>query len=427
MEATRPRWVPVLAVCAAGGLLVATPSATAEADGATAADRVYYVDSRQGDDAASGTSPARAWRSLDNVNAAGLRPGDTVRLRRGSSWSGPLTLGAKGTAARPVTVEPYGAGPAPKISGTGADCVVIRGSYVRVAGVRASNCRWAGFEVGGSRNELDGVLADRNVSGVQIIGTHNVVRNSVLTRNDRMSVDDSGGDDDSGAFGVLLNGDDNLVVGNVITGSYASSHDYVTDGAAVEVFNGDRNRVVRNIARDNETFVELGAEKGKTATGNLFANNVVTSSRRRGSFLVTRGPGHAVGPVRGTIAVQNSVYLPARDTIGWSCHDGCSPAILRMRNNVIVVGGQMGFEDGKGADEGGSVYLGRSRRFSLGPKSVVADPRFRGRDDLRLRAGSPAIGRGLRLGPSWYGGAEPFRDLAGHPLSGTPDAGAYQN
>ncbi|GAA3068714.1 hemolysin [Streptosporangium carneum] len=425
MESTRPRWtVPVLAVLAASGLLAAAPMS---AEAGAGAGGVYYVDSKGGDDSASGTSPAKAWRSLDNVNAVKLRPGDVVRLKRGSAWRGPLTLDAKGTAAKPISVEPYGKGSAPKISGTDDECVVIEGAYLRVSGLRASNCRWAGFQLGGTRNELDGVLADRNVSGVHVVGAHNVVRNSVLTRNDRMSVNDSGGDNDSGAFGVLLNGDDNLITGNVITGSYAASHDYGTDGAAVEVFNGDRNRVTRNIARDNETFVELGAEKGKTATGNLFAYNVVTSSRKRGSFLVTRGPGHVVGPVLGTVAVQNSVYLPARDTIGWSCHDGCSPGILRMRNNVVVVGGQMGFEDGKGADEGGSVYMGRSRRFKLGSKSVVADPRFRSRDDLRLRPGSPALDRGLKLDPEWYGGTAMAHDLAGNPLSGTPDAGAYQN
>lgn len=423
MKSTRPRWITAaLATLTAGGLLVVvTPPAGAKAR------NVYYVDSRRGDDSAPGTSPAKAWRSLESVNATELRPGDVVLLRRGGSWKGPLRLGARGTAARPISVEPYGKGPAPRISGTDDDCVVLSGSHLLVAGVRASNCRWSGFELGGSHNELNGVLADRNVAGVHVIGSHNVIRNSVLTRNNRMSVNDSGGDNDSGAFGVLLNGDDNLVARNVITGSYAASHDYGTDGAAVEVFNGDRNRVVQNIARDNETFVELGAEKGKTASGNLFAGNVVTSSQRRGSFLITRGPGHVVGPVLGTVAVHNSVYLPARDTIGWSCHDGCSPGILRLRNNVVVVGGQMGFEDGKGADEGGSVYQGESRRFRLGPRSVVADPRFRSRDDLRLRPGSPALGRGLKLGPDWYGGPPPARDVSGSPMSGPSDAGAYQH
>ncbi|HEX4812942.1 MAG TPA: right-handed parallel beta-helix repeat-containing protein [Nonomuraea sp.] len=413
----------LLSVAVMASLLPAVPAAAASAQAGT----TYYVDSRAGDDAAAGTSPSTAWRSLDMVNAADLKPGDTVAVKRGSSFPGTLTLAAKGTAGAPITVKAYGKGPLAKISGQEADCVVISGSYWKVGGLRASGCRWAGFQIDGDHNELRGVQADRNIAGVFVTasGSRNTVRDSVLTDNNRMSVNDEGGDNDSGAFGVLLNGDDNVVTGNTITGSFAKSADYGLDGAAVEVFNGDRNVITRNVSRNNETFTELGAQKGKTATGNVFAFNVVTSSRGRGSFLITRGAGHIVGPVKGTVAVHNSVHLPAKNTIGWSCHDGCSPSILKLRNNVIVVGGEAGWEDGAGADEAGNVYRGRVR-FTLGPKSVVADPRFVSRTDLRLRPGSPALGRGLSLTPRWYGGKAFAKDAAGRRVAGAPDAGAYQ-
>jgi hypothetical protein len=406
-------------------LLPAVPAAAVSAQAGT----TYYVDSKAGDDAAAGTGASTAWKSLDRVNAADLKPGDTVAVKRGGSFTGTLTLSAKGTPARPITLQAYGKGPLAKISGSAdADCVVISGDHWRVSGLRASGCRWAGFQIGGDHNVLSGVQADRNIAGVYVTpsGSRNVIRDSVLTDNNRMSVNDEGGDNDSGAFGVLLNGDDNVVTGNTITGSFAKSHDYGTDGAAVEIFNGDRNVVTRNVARNNETFTELGAQKGKTATGNVFAFNVVTSSRNRGSFLVTRGAGHVVGPVKGTIAVHNSVYLPAKDTVGWSCHDGCAPSILKLRNNVIVVGGEAGWEDGKGADEGGSVYRGRTAKFKLGPHSVMADPKFVSATDLRLRPGSPALGRGMALTPRWYGGKTYARDAAGKTVAGAPDAGAYQ-
>ncbi|TMR34940.1 hypothetical protein ETD85_15420 [Nonomuraea zeae] len=413
----------MLSVAVLSALLPAVPSAAL-----AQASTTYYVDSRAGDDAAAGTSATTPWKSLDKVNAAELKPGDSVSFKRGSAFTGGLTLTASGTAARPIVIKAYGSGALPKISGTEADCVVVKGNHWRISGLRASGCRWSGFELDGDSNELSGVQADRNIAGVFVTpsGSRNTIRDSVLTDNNRMSVNDSGGDNDSGAFGVLLNGDDNVVTGNTITGSYAKSEDYGTDGAAVEIFNGDRNRVTHNISRNNETFTELGAQKGKTATGNIFAFNVVTSSRSRGSFLITRGPRHVVGPVKGTVAVHNSVNLPARDTIGWSCHDGCAPSILRLRNNVIVVGGESGWEDGAGADEAGSVYKGRTARFKLGPKSVMADPKFVSRTDLRLRPGSPALGRGVTLTPAWYGGKAFAKDVNGKPLS-KPDAGAYQS
>ncbi|NUR88336.1 MAG: hypothetical protein HOY71_29975 [Nonomuraea sp.] len=374
----------------------------------------YYVDSRAGDDGASGTSATAPWKSLDKINAADLKPGDAISVKRGSRFDGRLDLAAKGTAARPVVVQAYGKGPLPAITG---ECVRLSGSHWRVSGLRATNCRWAGFEVGGDSNVLTGVAADKNIAGVWVTpsGSRNTIRDSILSNNNRMSVNDDTPGNDSGAFGVLLNGDDNLVTGNTITGSYAASIDYKTDGAAVEIFNGDRNRVVRNTARDNETFTELGAQKGKTATGNVFAFNVVTSARKRASFLVTRGTRDVVGPVKGTVAVQNSVYLPARDTIGWSCGSGCSPALLVLRNNVISVGGVAGYEDGKGADEAGSVYQARKFQFKLGRGSVKADPRFVSKRDLHLRPGSPAIGRGVPFPAKWRGGAGAAADAGAYP------------
>ncbi|MCF6469589.1 hypothetical protein FAF44_14490 [Nonomuraea sp. MG754425] len=414
----------MLSVAVLASLLPAVPSGALAAAGTT-----YYVDSRAGDDGAAGTSAATAWKSLDKLAAAELKPGDTVAVKRGSGFAGPLELEPSGTAARPLTIKAYGKGPLAKISGTQDDCVIVSGNHWRISGLRASNCRWAGFELRGDSNELSGVEADRNIAGVLVTpsGSRNTIRDSVLRDNNRMSVNDEGGDNDSGAFGVLLNGDDNVVTGNTITGSYAKSADYGTDGAAVEIFNGDRNTITHNTARNNETFTELGAQKGKTATGNVFAFNVVTSSRSRGSFLITRGSRHAVGPVKGTVAVHNSVYLPARDTIGWSCHDGCSPSILKLRNNVISVGGEAGWEDGAGADDDGGVYKGRTARFKPGPKSVMADPKFRSRTDLRLRPGSPALGRAVALTPTWFGGKAYAKDFTGKALSTPLDSGAYQH
>ncbi|WP_336205155.1 hypothetical protein [Nonomuraea sp. LPB2021202275-12-8] len=397
-------------------------------EAAAQAGTTYYVDSKAGDDAAEGTSATKPWKSLDAVNAADIKPGDAVSFKRGSSFTGSLTLSASGTAAKPIVIQAYGKGPHAKISGRDSGCVVVNGNHWRISGLRASNCQWSGFELAGDNNVLSDVQADHNISGVTVTptGSRNTIKGSTLADNNRMSVNDAGGDNDSGAFGILLNGDDNLVTRNTITGSHAKSSDYGIDGAAIEIFSGNRNRVTHNKSHNNNTFSELGAKKGDTATGNLFAFNVVTSSLKIGSFLVTRGPKHIVGPVKGTVAVHNSVYMPARKTIGWSCHDGCSPSILRLRNNVIVVGGEAGYADGKGADEASSVYRARTAKFRLGARSVMADPQFVSRTNLRLRPGSPARGRAVRLTPAWFGGAALAKDFTGKPLPAAPHAGAYQ-
>src|SRR5882757_6592170 len=94
------------AVALAVGLgLFSTPSC------ATSAERTYYVDPAGSDDS-DGLSAGSAWRTLDRVNAALLTPGDTVLLRGGARFEGPLLLDGKdaGNAERPVTIGSYGDG-----------------------------------------------------------------------------------------------------------------------------------------------------------------------------------------------------------------------------------------------------------------------------------------------------------------------------
>jgi hypothetical protein len=109
---------------------------------------------------------------------------------------------------------------------------------------------------------------------------------NVLTNNNIMNVNTRGtncgtpraanSSDDSGAFGVLLNGNDNELSGNTVSGSSASSFDYGRDGSAFEICNGNRNNIHHNVALDNKAFAEIGKSSG-TADGNTFRYNLARS------------------------------------------------------------------------------------------------------------------------------------------------------
>ena len=390
----------------------------------------YYIDSSAGSDSAAGTTTGTAWKSLAKVNGFAFKPGDQIMFKRGGSWTGTLELSMSGATDNPITIGAYGSGALPKIGGPVLNCVHVTGSDLFIGDLRASGCNWAGFELFGDSIVMDTIQADNNVVGVSITdgSDWNEVRWSTIVDNNKMSVltpKDVNPDDDSGAFGFLVHGDDNLISRNTISGHYAFSYDYTADGAAVEIFNGDRNRVEYNKTADNDTFTELGHEPGATADDNVFAYNSVTSTKPQGSFLVTRGAGVDIGPVRRTLAVNNSVYLPNGD--GWSCDAGCGPDILKLRSNIVKVGKKVGYDDSfdtgnpaDAADEARGVYQGSVYQFTLGPNSVKADPLYTSSTDLRLKAGSPAIGRGEDAGYDY--------DLAGKDLSTTTrwDAGAYQ-
>ncbi|MES4902188.1 MULTISPECIES: hypothetical protein [unclassified Streptomyces] len=77
------------------------------------------MDSRAGNDSASGTSPDQAWRSLDQVNRTTFRPGDRILLKAGGSWQGQLWPKGSGEEHRPIVIGDYGKGPKPRIQGEG--------------------------------------------------------------------------------------------------------------------------------------------------------------------------------------------------------------------------------------------------------------------------------------------------------------------
>ena len=79
---------------------------------ASAFATTWHVDSKGGNDAAAGTSPATAWKTLRRVNRAKIAPGDKVLFKRGGLWRGTLRP-ASGEEGKPVVYSWYGKGPKP--------------------------------------------------------------------------------------------------------------------------------------------------------------------------------------------------------------------------------------------------------------------------------------------------------------------------
>lgn len=106
MRSRRDRWA-VVAATAVGVVLLSGCAAL----GAPPGERVFYV-SATGDDAAPGTSPEEAWRTLDRASSAVLLPGERLLLEGGSRFPGRLLIDAAdaGDPARPLVVGSYGQG-----------------------------------------------------------------------------------------------------------------------------------------------------------------------------------------------------------------------------------------------------------------------------------------------------------------------------
>lgn len=414
------------------------------------AGRSYYLDCLAGNDAADGRSEGAAWKSLNRAKNATLLPGERLLLKRGCTWTGPLDLRWNGTSSQPIVVDAYGSGYRPIIQSAETN-VVIRGSHLIIRNIAARGqvqsrdpgCQnqakgWAigfRFEAGSSYNTLEDAEATGHTHGVKIASGshHNRVIGSVFANNTLMFIlDASNRSNDAGANGIVLEGDDNQVAYNYISGHDACSFDFVRDGSAVEVYGGQRNRVHHNIAANNNTFVELGNPR---SSDNTFAYNVVMASIPRAQFLVTEGAGNSRGPVYRTRVYNNTVYLTSSTSTGLNCDGGCTPDILSLRGNIIWSEGRVGYIDVR-SDEGYNLYWksdGRPGIFYPTPSDMastsrIANPLFVkasvGGADFRLRPGSPAIG--LAVGDAQRAGF-PI-DLAGVsvPQGGQADAGAYE-
>jgi hypothetical protein len=377
----------------------ASPAAALADDpvSATAGGRTYYLDAVSGRDSYSGTSPTAAWRTLARASAASFAPGDRLLLHEGDSWTGKLEISRSGTADLPITVSSYGAGTSPLIDA--GDCVSVLGSYVVVRDLDIRNCSFAGVSVSGDHDIVAYDVVTDNVAGVFIREESTAARvfSNEIRRNNRMSVLTASPDnDDSGAFGVLVQGDGAKIALNTITGSDAFSYDYGRDGSAVEIYGARHTYVHHNEALQNDAFSELGNARTADTT---YSYNVVRSSLEASIFLVTRGAGSSYGPVLGTDAFNNTAYLTGALSQGVVCHAGCGPDILKMRNNIVQATLKAGYADAP-FDEDYDLFFGGVARFRLGPHSFFGDPLFSAPDaaDVRLSADSPAIDRGVDVG-----------------------------
>jgi Right handed beta helix region len=406
---------------------IAGTYATSPASAATTGGTIYYLDSVSGSDSSSGTGPTMAWKTLDRATRATFSPGDRVLLRHGQNFVGSLTISESGAAGSPIVIGTYGVGTRPVITG-GFHCVKISGSYVTVQGLNLQDCSWAGIEIaaGARFNTIVGSEMSRNIAGVLLSSgsTDNQVLSNLIHANTKMSRLTPEPYDDTGAFGVLVNGDSNEIAYNTISEHDTFSYDYGRDGAAVEIYGGQSNHIHHNYAVDNDTFSELGNSRSHS---NSYGYNVVRSALPESTFLVTRGAQDGHGPIDGTHLYNNTAVMTGGQTQGFVCYGGCSPQILYLRNNIIEAVWKAGYADGP-IDEDYNLFHRGITQFSRGAHTLVADPAFvsGATGNFALRSGSCAIDAGA---DSPY-----VRDFQGQPvpLDGNgdnrlmPDIGAFE-
>lgn len=81
----------------------------------TTKGKTFYLDATGGDDSNDGTSPERAWQTLDKVNETVFMEGSSLLLKSGETWTGTLWPKGSGSEDAPITLSSYGTGDRPRI------------------------------------------------------------------------------------------------------------------------------------------------------------------------------------------------------------------------------------------------------------------------------------------------------------------------
>ncbi|MBL7813671.1 MAG: fibronectin type III domain-containing protein [Saprospiraceae bacterium] len=81
----------------------------------------YYI-AANGDDNNDGKSTTTAWKTINKLNASiwGIQAGDKIFFRKGDTFEGQIGLANDGVAGNPITLDAYGSGNNPIITGTTA-------------------------------------------------------------------------------------------------------------------------------------------------------------------------------------------------------------------------------------------------------------------------------------------------------------------
>ncbi|MHC4500607.1 MAG: fibronectin type III domain-containing protein, partial [Planctomycetota bacterium] len=79
----------------------------------------YFIDSNDGNDNNSGTSPEEAWKSLTPVNNTTFVAGDKILFKADTTYTGQLKPQGSGEPNEPIIIDMYGDGNKPRIDGEG--------------------------------------------------------------------------------------------------------------------------------------------------------------------------------------------------------------------------------------------------------------------------------------------------------------------
>ncbi len=427
----------------------------------------YYIDSKNGNDTNDGRSENLAWCSLSKIESIKLYPGDTVRFKRGSTFTGTLVIDDSGNSKKSITVSDYGDSklPAPAFTNPVFDpgknnfgnCIRLKGSYILLENMYCHNSVAQLPETTGGFTtmwELGAIYIDKTAQyctvrnnelydcgvGIKSYGPHAIIENNFIHDCNRVLKEWGWG-----PIGIWLGADYQEVCYNRIF-NYSAVDSRITwgpdsygggaDGGAIEIDDARNPKsnisIHHNYTRDCQGFLEVtwtDVQQNPPYTNFEIHHNV--SDDYQQFVALWRGANFKIE--------NNTIIRRKKNVNDWGVFNITqNNAKNLIRNNIVVVENDIViFNVGnKGTAQPANIitnnlYFAASGALNMGKEgpgqsAITADPQFlnysKGEQasDFSITAGSPARNKGIDLG---YKSDFAFTSI---PQENTADIGAFE-
>jgi hypothetical protein len=390
----------------------------------------YYIDSQNGDDDNSGTSENSPWQTINKVSSMIFQPGDNIYFKRGSSYSGTVTINGNGTVSDPITISAYGTGSAPSFTNPDyydgyGNAMRIRGDYHIVENLHFHHTAPApddaGFELVWSAGALHVSLENDHViirnnefanipKAIQSYSEYSLITNNYIHNPNMEQSNGMLSDPWWGPIGIHLGIGNQEVSYNTIENMYAVGGEYNADGGAIEIDDGRNHKenihIHHNTTKHNMGFVEISwwDDAVKMRSSNVTIDH--NMSRDYQDFVLWWAPtSNSTIESNTIIRTDNEIQGPFDGVFFFDAR----PADVTITKNIIVTDNDLteaifieGFDGGVNDVTrtnncywdfvDGNVYLG----LPFGPGEIEADLLFVDWEgsDYHLLSGSPCAGWG---------------------------------
>ena len=391
-------------------------------------ERAYYIDSGSGSDDNSGTSKNSPWKSLSKVSSMTFQPGDNIYFKRGSTYTGCVTINGDGTAEKPITVSAYEDGDAPRFTNpdyniSNGNALRVRGDYQIVENLYFHNCAPApgksSFEVVWSVGALHISLGNDHVTirnnefshiakAIQSYSEYSLITNNYIHDGNQLEQEGFLSFPYWGPIGVHLGIGNQEISYNTIENMYVEGGEWGGDGGAIEIDDGrnvkDNFYIHHNKTKHNMGFLEISwdADIAKMPASNIIIEYNI--SRDYQDFVYWWAENSNSKISNNTIIRTDNIAGMASDNV--FVLDGQDISITK---NIIVIRDGMWVSVFKGGQiessvhtdncywdvDDGNVDLG----VLWGSGEIEANPLFVDFNggDYHLQSDSPAAGWGALL------------------------------